>query len=185
MTCFALVSAALGSAMVWGEDLEVPARVQVDLVGKLASYDRTFAERAGARVVLAILVKPGDVGSARATSQLEGALKELTLIGGLPHAEIAVPWKGAANLAEVCAKQNVAIIYLTPGLPADVDSISKGFEGTKVLTIGSVVSYVGRGAVLGFELVSGRTKLVIDLAQARRQGVLFRAEALKLMRIVE
>jgi hypothetical protein len=38
--------------------------------------------------------------------------------------------------------------------------------------------------VLGFELVSGRPKLVIDLAQAKRQNVLFRAEALKLMRIV-
>lgn len=185
VACFAPLLAALVSAMVWAEDLEVPARVQVDLVGKLASYDRSFAERAGARAVLAIVVKPGDVGSARATAQLEGALKELPLIGGLPHTEIVVPWKGTANLAEVCARQNVAVVYLAPGLPAEIDSLSKGLEGTKVLTVGSVVTYVGRGAVLGFELVSGRTKLVIHLTQARRQGVLFRAEALKLMRIVE
>jgi YfiR/HmsC-like len=177
--------AVLASTMVWGEDLEVPARIQADLVGKLASYDRTFAERAGGKAVLAILVSPGDAGSARAISQLAGALKELPLIGGLPHAEVVVPWKGVANLAEVCTKQNVVIVYLAPGLPAEVESISKVLEGTKVLTIGSVVTYVGRGAVLGFELVSGRTKLVISLTQAKRQGVLFRAEALKLMRIVE
>jgi YfiR/HmsC-like len=183
--CFATVLVVLASAMVWGEDLEVPARIQVELVGKLASFNRTFAERAGANAVLAIVVNPGDAGSARAISQLAGALKEVPLIGGLPHAEVVVPWKGAANLVEVCTKQNVAIVYLAPGLPTEVQSISKGFEGTKVLTVGSVVTYVGRGAVLGFELVSGRTKLVIDLAQARRQNVLFRAEALKLMRIVE
>jgi hypothetical protein len=183
--CFAVVLAALASATVWGEDLEVPARIQAELVGKLASYNRTFAERAGANAVLAIVVKPGDAGSARAISQIAGAFKELPLIGGLPHAEVVVPWKGAANLAEVCTKQNVAIVYLAPGLPAEVESISKGLEGTKVLTVGSVATYVGRGAVLGFELVSGRTKLVIDLAQAKRQDVLFRAEALKLMRIVE
>jgi YfiR/HmsC-like len=185
-SCFAVVLAVLASALVWGEDLEVPARIQVDLVGKLASYDRTFAERAGGMAVLAIVVNPGDASSARAISQLAGALKELPLIGGLPHAEVVVPWKGAANLAEVCTKRNVAIVYLAPGLPAgEVASMSKGLEGTKVLTIGSVVTYVGRGAVLGFELVSGRTKLVISLTQAKRQGVLFRAEALKLMRIVE
>ena len=185
MRCLSGVLAVLVPSMAWGEDLEVPARIQVDLLGKLASYDRTFAERAGAKAVLAIVVKPGDVGSARATSQLEGALKELPLIGGLPHTEIVVPWKGMADLAEVCAQQNVAIIYLMPGLPAEVESISKGLEGAKVLTVGSVVTYVGRGATLGFELVSGRTKLVINLTQARRQGVLFHAEVLKLMRIVE
>jgi YfiR/HmsC-like len=183
--CFTVVLAVLVSAVVWAEDLEVPARVQVNLVGKLASYDRTFAQRAGAKAILAIVTQPGDVGSARVSLQLEGALKELPLIGGLPHAEIVVPWKGAAQLAELCAKQKVAIIYLTPGLPAEVPALSKGLEGTKVLTIGSVVSYVGRGAVLGFELVSGRAKLVINLVQARKQGVLFSAEALKLMRIVE
>jgi hypothetical protein len=33
--------------------------------------------------------------------------------------------------------------------------------------------------------VSGRTKLVINLGQAKKQKVAFRAEVLKLMRIVE
>jgi len=55
------------------EDLAVPARVQAELVRKLASYDRNFLERVGGKVAIAIVVRPSEVDSARASSQIEGA----------------------------------------------------------------------------------------------------------------
>jgi len=62
--------------------------------------------------------------------------------------------------------------------------VAEQLVGKNVLTVASVLGYVAKGAVLGFELVSGRTKLVINLDQAKRQNVAFRADALALMRIV-
>jgi hypothetical protein len=48
-----------------------------------------------------------------------------------------------------------------------------------------MADYVPAGIVLGFDLVSGRPKLVVNLSQARRQHVDFRAEVLKLMKVYE
>jgi hypothetical protein len=169
----------------WGEDLEVPPRIQAELLGKVVPYDRNLLERAGPKVVIAIVTKTSDADSTWATAQMEGALKRLDLIGGLPHEEIVVPWAGASSLAELCSKRRVSILYLTPGLGGDIKAVAAALEGKSVLTVGSVTSYVGKGAVLGFELVSGRTKLVINLAQGKKQSVQFRAEVLKLMRIVQ
>ena len=45
--------------------------------------------------------------------------------------------------------------------------------------------YVPGGIVLGFDVVSGRPKLLVHLTQAKRQNVALRAEALKLMRVFE
>jgi YfiR/HmsC-like len=169
----------------WTEDLVVPARVQAELVGKLAAYDRNFMERAGGHVVIAIVAKPSEVDSARGASQIRAALKEVNLIAGLPHEEVMVPWTGARELAQLCAKRNVTIVYLAPGLTGEIGSFAKELEGHNILTVACVLAYVAKGAVLGFELVSGRTKLVINLGQAKKQKVVFRAEVLKLMRIVE
>jgi YfiR/HmsC-like len=168
-----------------GENLEVPARLQAGLIGKLALYDRNFLERAGSTVVIAIVVRPTDIESARAGAQIQGALRDLGPIAGLPHEEIILPWNGPKGLSELCAQRKVAIVYVAPGLGTDVGAAVKALEGLSVLTIAGVAAYVSQGVVLGFELVSAQTKLVINLAQAKKQRVAFRAEVLKLMRIVQ
>lgn len=169
----------------WGEDSEVPARVQAELIRKLGQYDRNFLERARKKVVIAIVARPSDVDSSRATSQMEAAFKELGPIAGLTHEEMVVPWNGARNLADLCAQRGIAIIYLTPGLAGEIGALARELEGKSVWTVAGMSAYVGKGAVLGFELVSGRPKLVINLTQAKKQNVLFQASVLSLMRIVQ
>src|SRR5438874_366246 len=53
-----------------------------------------------------------------------------------------------------------------------------------LLTASAVASQVTLGIVLGFDLVSGKPKLLVHLGQARRQHVDLSAEVLKLMRVV-
>jgi YfiR/HmsC-like len=167
------------------EDLTVPAQIQAQLIAKVAPYDRNLVERAGERVVIAIVDRPSEVDSSRAASQMQGALGELGRIAGLPHDEVIVPWTGARDLAELCTKRRFAIVYLAPGLGAEVGAVAAALEGKSVLTVASVLGYMGRGTVLGFELVSGRTKLVVDLVQAKKQSVSFQAQVLSLMRVVQ
>ena len=45
--------------------------------------------------------------------------------------------------------------------------------------------HVPKGAVLGFDLVSGKPKLLVHLTQAKKQNAAFKAEALKLMKVFE
>ena len=44
---------------------------------------------------------------------------------------------------------------------------------------------VPKGIVLSFDLVSGKPKIVVHLGQAKRQDVQFKAELLKLARVIE
>jgi YfiR/HmsC-like len=169
----------------WGESLAVPAQVQAQLLGKLAPYDRNFVERAGQRVLVAIVTRPANLESARAGSQIQGALKELGPIAGLPHEELLVPWNGGKSLYDLCVQRKVTIVYLAPGLGDDIVDTVKALEGVNILTVAGALAYVSKGVMLGFELVSAQTKLVVNLPQAKKQGVFFRADVLRLMRIVQ
>ena len=53
------------------------------------------------------------------------------------------------------------------------------------MTVGAVGSYVKGGIVLGFDLVSGKPKLLVNLTQARRQHVDLSSSVLKLAEITE
>jgi hypothetical protein len=182
---FTALLLVLRSNPSWSEKLEVPAQVQAQLIGKLAPYDRNFVERAGQKVVVAIVTRSANIDSARAGSQMQGALRELGPVAGLPHEEVVVTWSGGKNLRDLCIERKVAIVYFTPGLGEDIAATVEALAGMNILTIAGAVGYVGMGVMLGFELVSGQTKLVLNLPQAKRQGVSFRADVLRLMRIIQ
>lgn len=76
-------------------------------------------------------------------------------------------------------------MFVAPGLDNDIEPIVKALGPPGVLTIAGSLSYVKRGVVLGFDLVSGRPKIVINLAMARQQRLDFQAALLRLARVVE
>jgi hypothetical protein len=70
-------------------------------------------------------------------------------------------------------------------MPSMIEGIRDALSGISVLSVGAVADYALRGAVLGFDLVSGKPKIVCNLTQAKKQDVAFKAEVLKLMRVIE
>ena len=88
-------------------------------------------------------------------------------------------------MAEEARRRQLFAIYLTPGLRGEVAAVARALEGVAVISVAAIDAYVSNGAILGFELVSGRPRMVLNLAQAKKQGVAFRAQVMKLMRIVE
>jgi hypothetical protein len=116
---------------------------------------------------------------------MRSALGSVPNVGGLSHDEEVATYVDARTLAETCHARQIAIVYLTPGFSGEIPAIRDAVGSQKLLTVGSLADYVPAGVVLGFDLVSGRPKLVVNLSQARRQHVDFRAEVLKLMRVYE
>jgi hypothetical protein len=168
-----------------GEEVGVPERLQAELVAKMATYDRGFVARAGERAHVVIVDKPDDADSARVATHLESAFRGLPDVGGLPHDEAVVAWSGASALPGIVRARHAAIVYFTPGFAADVGDIRSALDGVDVLSVSAVADYVPRGIVLGFDLVSGKPKLLVNLGQARKQHVAFMAEVLKLARVYE
>jgi hypothetical protein len=161
----------------------VPAELQAELLSKLASYDRKFAARAGDTVRVLILVKPDSPKSQVSAAEMRGALAQLERIGGLPHIEGIVPYQDPDAVASRCRSEHVAVVYLTPGFDDDIPRLAAALNGVDVLTLAAVPDYVPQGVVLGFDIESGRPKLLINLEQAKRQNVNFPADVLRLMRV--
>jgi hypothetical protein len=183
-----LVGAATALALprrAAAENMSVPIRLQAELLAKVVSYDRNFEARTGERVRMLLLVKAGDPDSSRAATEMKSALSSIPTIGTLPHDDEIAMYSDAPALAEMCRARKVSIVYLGPGFAQQVDTMRATMGDLSLLSVGSQAEYVPSGIVLGFDLVSGRSKLLVNLTQARRQGVEFRAEILKLTKVFE
>ena len=167
------------------DEVAVPTRLQAELLARVAGYDRNLPARAGDRVRVILFAKPADSESTRIVAQMKSSLGEIDRIADLPHEEAIIPYVDGHNVADECRLRRAAIVYFGPGFERDIESIRAALVGADVLSVSAVAGDVARGIVLGFDLVSSRPKLLVNLTQARRQGVAFRAEVLKMMRVFE
>ncbi|HEY3446045.1 MAG TPA: YfiR family protein [Myxococcales bacterium] len=181
---------AVVAALFWvapaalAEEPEVPVGVQAELLAKVVAYDRNLPARAGDQVRTLVVSKAKDADSARAAAQFQEALKAQGPIAGLPHSEEAHTFSSAAELAEAAKSKKISVVYLSSGFSDDeLAAIGAAVGEADLLTVSAVASYVRKGVVLGFDLVSGKPKLVIDLTRASRQHVALSASVLRLMTV--
>lgn len=161
----------------------LPITLQASLLAKVATYDRNFRKRAGERVRILLVSRSGNADSVSAAAQMAAALARVPSVGGLPHDEIAHTYSRADALAELCKARRIAIVVLGPGFEEDVEVVRRALDGLEILTVSTVPDYVPRGVVLGFDVVSGKPRILVHLPQAKRQQVQFRADALSLMQV--
>lgn len=174
------------SARVIAEDVSVPVSLQMDLLLKVASYDKNLKQRAHDRVRVAVVLRQDDPDSGRSAAQALKALSEAEAIDGMPLDRLSTTYTDAATLARFIQEGNVAILYVTPGfLDSDIEAIAKALDGVSVLSAGALAKYTSSGLVLGFDLAGGKPKLIVNLGRAKRQNVELSSSVLKLMRVIE
>ena len=130
-----------------------------------------------------LISKRGSDRSSANVAEVRFALERRDQIGGLPHREVVAHYEGAAALAARCRAQRISVVYLGVELGSEITAIRKALEGVDVLTVSAVSSYVPEGAVLGFDLVSGKPKIWVNLTQAKKQKVDFKSDALRVMKV--
>jgi hypothetical protein len=185
MAAAGLACVLSAASAAWAQEIVVPVQLQAELVAKVASYDKNLPARAGNLVRVLIVVKAGDDSSTRFGNHMESALGGIDRIGGLPHEQATATFASARAIADACRSKRISIVYLAPGLGEEVAGIRAALDGVNVLTVAAVASEVPKGIVLGFDLVSGKPKIVVHLGQARLQDVQFKAELLKLAKVIE
>lgn len=162
----------------------VPYPLQAQLMAKVASYDRRFRQRNGARVLALLVARRGNAESAQVAQQLKAALAELPTIGDLPHQEEVVSYEGVDSLARLVRERRAGIVYFCPGFDGEIPALRRALASARALTVAAIPDYVASGMVLGFDLVSGKPKLLVHLAAAIEQGIEFRSDVLRLMKVV-
>lgn len=180
--CSALLALTL-PRVSQAQSMPVPTGAQAELLAKLAGFDRNFAARAGGKAVILLVTMPGQPESAKAALEMKSALSRLPTVGNLPHEELMINFASAAALAEQVRAKRAAIVYFGPGFDKQVAAIRDALSSLDVLSVGALPEYVPTGMVLGFDLVSGRPKLLIHVVQARKQNVSFPGSVLSLMKV--
>jgi hypothetical protein len=166
------------------EEVAVPIELQVDLLVKVAAYDKHMPARAGDRVRVLTLTKDGDPESTRMALRVAKALATKDAIAALPHEESTARFTDGPALAARIAASHLSVVYFMPGFSDDeIAGAAAALSGVDVLTVASFPRYVPGGVVLGFDVVSGKPKLLVHLGQARRQRVELSADVLTLMRV--
>jgi hypothetical protein len=176
----ALVLMACGGSSALAAEPTVPVARQVALMIATAGSDRNMASRAGGKVKVLVVSRGNDGPSQRIVASFLSALGGQPRIAGLPHEESRATFTSPAALADTCRAERIAIVYLTPSLDDEVAAIARALDGVSVMTVSGSVDVVGKGVVIGFDLVSGRPQMVINLGQARRQSVQFDGAVLRL-----
>ncbi len=150
---------------------------------KAADYDRHFAAKVSGKVHVAVVYNAGEPASEAAA---RGVVKELAVTGkiaGFEHDEALIAYPGADPLAAEVRAKSLSIVVLGPDLSAEMEKLAHALDGIAVLTVALDPDDVGRGAVFAVDVRSGKPKITIAQAQARRQDVAFEASLLTLAKV--
>jgi hypothetical protein len=174
------------AARAGADDVTVPVSLQMELLLKVASYDKNLKQRAGDRVRVAVVFKQDDADSTRYAGQALKALSEVEDVSGMRVEPLSLIYTDAPGLARYTREGGVAVLYVAPGFgDGDLDAIAQALDGLSVLSAGALPKYTLRGLVLGFDLAGGKPKLWVHLERARRQRVELSSSVLKLMKVIE
>jgi hypothetical protein len=163
---------------------EVPIRLQVSLLDRVIPYDRKFALRVHGQLAVAVAVDTASADSDRIGALLQAELSSLSTLGGYAFSTTRLPLTNPQGLAEDCKRLKVGVLYLTPGIRDSVGTLAAALSGLRLLTAGTLPEQVAQGMIVGAAVRSGKPRLLVNLTQARRQEVDFRADFLRMVEVV-
>lgn len=169
----------------WASGVATPPSVQASLAAKLANYDEGFAARAGSVAHVVVVSRKGDAASVRTATAFREAIRNAPTVGGLPHEEVDLVYSTPAALVDAVRRHRAAMVYFSEGFEDLGEEIGTALDGVNVLSLAAEVGAVEKGIVVGFDLVSGQTKLLVNLHQAEKQGVRLSTDLLRLAVIVK
>ncbi len=185
VTCVLVPCLVPSGVALADEDVAVPVPLQIELLLKVAGYDKNLAARAPSVVRVLVLTKGGNAQSSRVGQAAARALEGKTA-GNRPVEVVSGAFMGGPALAAHVKEGKLAIVYVTPGFDAsEMNSIAMSLAGVSVLSAGALTRFIDDGVVLSFELVSGKPKLLVHLKRAHDQSVELSSQVLKIVRVIE
>jgi hypothetical protein len=153
---------------------------------KALSYDEKFVERADKEVVVAILYRAAEAGSADEAEAWRQSFDKLAALRflGLPFRAVRRSLGSPEQLAKGIAQEGIDALFVLGMSKEELDGIQKVARRQKVLTLASREEQVNAGLSLGVFVIDGKTSLVINLAASREEGAVFSSEILKLAKVI-
>ena len=166
------------------QEISVPMSLQVSLLTRIWTFDRSQEARLADEFVIAVLYQSQVRSSLLAK---EGFVDAALSIASEEHAVriVEIDYRDPSILSEVLLREDVDIVYVAPLRAVDVHSIATVTRELQVLTCTGVAAYVHEGLSVGLELRDGRPGIIVNREASQQEGATFTSELLKLARLVQ
>lgn len=166
-----LASLAVLAGSTAAQDMEVPVDVQFAIFSKILAFDRNLKDRSGEEVVIGVLYQQSQSGTNQLLSQVRKLSKSLVEMEGIPVHFVYINGDDIGNLAQALSVNEVDILYVCPIQTPDLSVVSVTARSRKVVTLTGVPAYVHDGLSIGVMLKDRKPKPMINLAQAKSEGL--------------
>jgi hypothetical protein len=167
---------------------ELPVELQAQLLSKMTTYVKGLAPE-GAKALRVLVLYPAttpDAPPTRAAQAMTGAVTGLKQIGTLTAEAKAAPFTDQKAFEALLAAEKPQVVYLTnEHTTKSLGFVAPALKGRGVLSVTGTRSHLEQGVVLGFAPAEGRPKVMVNLKQAREQGITFHNGLLRYAVIVE
>jgi hypothetical protein len=172
-------------ALAWPARAEplTPDREALILTRALA-YDARLKERAGANLVVGVIDSAGRAGSEVSAGMIRAfrALSKVKVQGMPLNAEPLV-YSNPQALAAAVQARGIDVLYVCPGLEAELAAIIQVARQRRVLTVASRPEFVRRGLSLGVFPIDERPTILVNLPASKAEGVEFSSDLLRLAKV--
>lgn len=165
---------------VAAQEMAVPVEVQIPLLLKILSFDRSLGSPTGP-LVIGVLYQ----GKYRASADAAEQVRRSARTSGREVEIVALDQDVTDDLSEAMTRHHVRVLYVSPLRAVDLKAVWELSRKLGVRTVTGVPQYVEDGLGIGIDLKGGRPEIVVNLLASRGEGADLDAQLLKLARIVE
>ncbi len=175
----------LGASLAFGQ-ATVPPDLQASIIARMLGYDRALKARVGPGVEVGVVFKASDAASSKVQADIVKAFKALEMpkVQGLPITCVAHAFKDATSLGDWASRDSIDVLYITPGLDAEMDAIRGVARDKKLVTISPVRALVEHGLALGVVIKGDTPRILVNMPVAQTAGMDLDPKLLQLSEVI-
>ncbi len=184
----AVLTLLAGGGPAHSQEMAAPAEIQIPLLFKILTFDRSLGTRApGNDIVIAVVFQTGYRASLVARNQIVDALEAMedATISGHPVHWVAIEWKDGEQLRLALIQERTDVVYVTPLRGVELAPITGVARAGSMTTFTGVPLYVEHGVALSVGIVRDRPQIIINLPATRAEGSDFTSQLLRVSRVIE
>ena len=183
-----MVAALLCASPGIAEPMPFPPDVQITLLLKILTYDRSFQAKARSGVTIGVVYVGSDPESVRTKDEI---LKTLQLVSdrtikNVPIRSVALEYRDPLSLEKAVRNGGINVFYIAPGNAASLQQLLRMSHTRGITTATGVPEYVQRGVAIGIGIKADKKPdILINLPNSRQEGSEFDASLLRIATVVK
>ena len=186
-TVWAILLIILYGVVASAQEMPVPIKIQYELFLKILTYDRSFKKRVGDEIVIGIVYQRRFRISLNVKNELVEVIEKSSTkkLEEIPIRYVPIDLDDEPALTDAISRNSIDILYVAPLRALELKTITELSRQKQVMTLTGVPDYVKSGLAVGIGLKGKRPQIIINLPAAKAEGVDFRAQLLKVAKIIK